>query len=760
MKLAPGIALLLGTAVAGSANARPIHYNAVDNDALATCDAAEWRGQANDAERCYQELLASDSPTAIRAEAAWALGDLHAANRLFQSASRQTQNDPVLLTRWGDLYADTHNDAEAMSLYNEALAADSGYAYAQLGAARLLAGSFSEAANQYLEPLLSNSTLPAGARVGAWLLVARRAIENEQIGDAESHLDEAARLIDQESFPPLELYAMRAAQNLVDGGDGQPWVDRALNHHPNWGQIYATLAHLRVITRRYRDAIDYYQMAVDVDPELADAHEQMGVNLLRDNQVARARRHLEAAHDLDPFSPIAVNTLRLLDSFSRFPLIQDPAEPTPDGPLPIILRLRDDEASAIAPYAIDMTRRAIEVFTERYEFELSEPVVIEMYPDHEDFAVRTAGMPGIGILGATFGYVIAMDSPSARPPNEFQWGTTLWHELAHVFTLEASDHLVPRWFSEGVSVFEEWQTGPTPGVRIPLSVLAAMADDKFLPVADLDQGFMRPTYDNQVIVSYMQAGLICQYVDDHYGGDRLAAMLRAFADGADTREAFEQVLDISTSTFDRGFTEWLDQHFGERLSTLDDWQQLQTHAAEAIANDNWPAVIENAEALLELTPGYAEPDSPWLMLARAYRESEQTDQEIAALASFYQAGGFEADALTRYADHLESTGDVDSAIDVLMTVAMVRPLDTELHESLGELLLAAGAPRRALDALNIALARDVHDKANTYFQMARAHRALGNADATRDSLLQALDIAPGYRDAQRMLLDVMRDTVN
>ena len=38
------------------------------------------------------------------------------------------------------------------------------------------------------------------------------------------------------------------------------------------------------------------------------------------------------------------------------------------------------------------------------------------YPDHEDFAVRTLGMPGFGALGVTFGYTIAMDSPSGRPP--------------------------------------------------------------------------------------------------------------------------------------------------------------------------------------------------------------------------------------------------------------------------------------------------------------------------------------------------------
>ena len=70
--------------------------------------------------------------------------------------------------------------------------------------------------------------------------------------------------------------------------------------------------------------------------------------------------------------------------------------------------------------------------------------------------VRSLGMPGVGILGVTFGYLFAMDSPSGHPDASYHWGTTLWHEMAHVFTLEASNHFVPRWFSEGISVFGEY----------------------------------------------------------------------------------------------------------------------------------------------------------------------------------------------------------------------------------------------------------------------------------------------------------------
>ena len=73
-----------------------------------------------------------------------------------------------------------------------------------------------------------------------------------------------------------------------------------------------------------------------------------------------------------------------------------------------------------------------------------------MFPKHDDFAVRNVGLPGmIGALGACFGRVVTLDSPRARPPGDFNWGATLWHELAHVITLQMSKNRVPRWLTEG-----------------------------------------------------------------------------------------------------------------------------------------------------------------------------------------------------------------------------------------------------------------------------------------------------------------------
>ena len=747
--------LFIVLAAAPQIAARDIHYGAVDYPGLLACDRQQWRGQLDDADLCYRRLLGGDVPLIVRAEAAWALGDLQLANQLFRDAVASEPNDATTRVRWGDLFADTHQDGEAMKLYREAMQLDENNGFAYVGAARVLAVGFDDEANAYLEPLMTNTSLAAGARLSAWLLVSRVSLESGNYSQAAEAMEQAEELMIAGDWPPLELYALRAAYDLLHNITDSPFTLMSLEYNPHFGGIYAIPAHFYVITRRYREAIDLYQKAVDVEPGLAPAHEALGINLLRDNQFPRARRHLETAYAVDPFSPSSVNTLRLMDSFVNFDVINDPALPK-SGVLPIILRLHKDESPAIAPYAIKLTRDSIREFTQRYGFELREPVVVEMYPDHEDFAVRTAGMPGLGILGATFGYVVAMDSPSSRPTSQFQWGTTLWHEMAHVFTLEATGHLVPRWFSEGVSVFEEWRSGPNPGVRIPMTVYNAMKEDRFLPVAKLDEGFVRPTYEAQVIVSYMQAGLICHYIDQQFGAAKLRELLYAFGDGQMTADAISTVFAMSPGDFDDDFNRYLQREHGTILDNYEDWHRTHQSLAKLAMDQDWSAIPELAAHLIDLLPGYVEPDSPYVVLARAYDALGEREAAIAALDAFWKNGGYDPAVLKRLSGWYEEAGQATEAIDVLQTVNMVDPLDQEIHGTLGDLLMAENRPSEALLEYSVALSLDPHDKATAYYRLARAHHGLHDRAAAQRQLLMALDVAPNFRPAQRLLLDLMR----
>src|SRR5918994_1850110 len=389
--------------------------------------------------------------------------------------------------------------------------------------------------------------------VEAHLLSAQLALESGQVDAAQKALERAGDLAGKQKLPPLEIFAMRAALEISRDRDPAPWIKRALDYNPRYGSVYEQLAHFEIMRRRYREATTLLQRAEDVQPDLWSARAELGSNLLRLGQIDEAREQLKAAYSGDPYSPTTVNSLRLLDRIDQFDVSSTPVAVAGDSYV-VRLRLHRSESSVLEPYAIDLMQQGIATFTRRYGFKLQEPVTIELYPDHDDFAVRVAALPGIGLLGVTFGYVVAMDSPSGRASGDFHWGSTLWHELAHVFTLEATDHRVPRWLSEGISVFEEWRTGPTPGVVVPPDVITALSEDKFLPVSDLDSGFIRPTYPNQIQVSYVQAGLICLFVEQRWGFERLSTLLHQF-DRANvtTAAAVQATFKMAPADFDKEF---------------------------------------------------------------------------------------------------------------------------------------------------------------------------------------------------------------
>jgi tetratricopeptide (TPR) repeat protein len=495
---------------------------------------------------------------------------------------------------------------------------------------------------------------------------------------------------------------------------------------------------------------------VQIQPDLHTAHAELGVNLLRENKLDEAQQHLAIAYRGDSFSATIVNTLRLIDSFEHFVVLERPEAGAAAAAPGVILRLHKDEADVLEPYVLDLVERSIEVFSERYGFEPEEPVIVELYPDHDDFAVRTSGLPGISLLGVTFGYLVAMDSPSGRADGDFHWGTTLWHEMAHVFTLGATNHLVPRWFSEGVSVYEEWSTGPLPGRHMPLVIFKAMQDDQLLPVAELDRGFIRPTYPSQIIVSYMQAGLICEYIAQRFGQAALEKMLEQFAAGRETSAAIEGALEISAEQFDEDFDAYLSAEFDPLVGQLEEWQQAQKRTHEQARAQSWSEALASAEQAVTLFPDYVDEGSAYLVKARAESELGERDLATATLGEYHRRGGHDPNALRELAGALHEAGRRADAIAVLEDLLLVAPLLPEVHTQLGDWLLEEDRPADALPEYEALLAMNPHDQAGAHYRLAKAHFELEDTARSREHLLYALEIAPHYREAQQLLLEIVR----
>src|SRR5262249_32151188 len=144
----------------------------------------------------------------------------------------------------------------------------------------------------------------------------------------------------------------------------------------------------------------YYRKAIEIDPRLWHARAELGINLMRLGQDEESRQQLEMCYENGFRNAETVNSLRLLDSYTNYVTFQGPNT---------ILKLNKKEAALLRPYFQDEMERAVATYTNKYKIKLPHPVQLEVYPNHEDFAVRTMGMPGLGALGVTFVNVIAMD---------------------------------------------------------------------------------------------------------------------------------------------------------------------------------------------------------------------------------------------------------------------------------------------------------------------------------------------------------------
>jgi len=335
---------------------------------------------------CYEQLLEDNDPL-LAANAALAIGDVRLANKLFRQAASDS-NNPIVTTHWAKLYMQTHQISDAVSLYREALLYDDNFLPARLGLVEATMRTYEAKAREDLNNILIDH--PGNAH--ALLLLARLELELQNTDSARAILDSAEASLTEQGKPLLQVYAMRASANLLDDKPIDELASKALTENPIYGDFYSIVAHFYIITYRYREAIELYQKAVDIDPGLASAQRDLGINYLRVNNIFAARYHIKKAFDIDPFDAETVNTLRLMDSLDgmRISAVDVPDPNDPDLSLGrVLIRLDREDADALEPYVKDMSVKAVQEFTERYDFRLQRPMVVELYHDHDDFGVRT-----------------------------------------------------------------------------------------------------------------------------------------------------------------------------------------------------------------------------------------------------------------------------------------------------------------------------------------------------------------------------------
>jgi tetratricopeptide (TPR) repeat protein len=675
-------------------------------------------------------VLVLPAQTLDQAEALWKARRFKEANEVFKQLEAKEPRNPDYKVRWGRMMLDHAQISDAQDLFTEALEIKKNHAGALMGLALVASENFEgSAADLARKALESDPKL-----VEAQELLARIALEDNNNPKATAEAQKALAM-----DPNSEQgKAILATIDLLADKKGTAW-------DPHTARGYETIGHFFVMNRRYEEGILYFRKAIELDPQLYSARSQLGINLMRLGQNDEAYKQLETCYRHDFQDAATRNSLKLMDSYKNFVTFTTPTT---------ILKLDKKEAELLRPYFQSEMDRAIATYEKKYKLKLERPVQVEVYPNHEDFAVRTLGMPGLGALGVTFGYSVAMDSPSGRKPGTFHWASTLWHEMSHVYTLTATGHRVPRWFTEGLAVHEETAISPDWGDRLSPDVIGAIKNKKLLPIAELDRGFIHPVSPPQVIVSYFQAGRICDYINETWGWDTLLAMLHDFGAGEETSAVVQKELKIEPAEFDKRFLAYVEKDTKNAVDHFDEWKTSLKFLMEKSAAKDWDAVIKSGVTIRDMYPDYVEEHSVYEALAAAYLAKGDKADAIAELLRYEKIGGRDPESLKLLAKTLEGAGRPVEAADALNRLNFIYPMDAAAHRSLGGLWLVQGNVKGAIREYAAVVARDQQDPAQAHYDLARAYHADKQDEQAKEELLASLEAAPGFRPAQKLLLEL------
>ncbi len=317
---------------------------------------------------------------------------------------------------------------------------------------------------------------------------------------------------------------------------------------------------------------------------------------------------------------------------------------------------------------------------------------------------------------------------------------------------------MPRWFTEGLAVHEEGERSPEWSDRVTPDILAAIRDKKLLPIAKLDRGFVYPDYPAQVIVSYFQAGAICEFIKEKWGEDKLLDMVHSYAKRESTSRVVQQDLSAAPEDFDKQFLAWIDSRYGAEAAHFDEWREKLKALVAAAQQKQYDTVLEQGPRVLTMYPEYVEDSSAYEWMADADKAKGDSKSEAAILASYEHMGGQSPEVLKRLAVLEEASGQKSDAAATLARINYIYPVkDADLHRRLGDLLYAQQQYDGAIREYTALVASNPVDKAlGAQFSLAQAYYAANQKDKAEESVLAALETAPGYRPAQKLLLQLQQ----
>jgi len=520
---------------------------------------------------------------------------------------------------------------------------------------------------------------------------------------------------------------------------------------------------------RFAESEKYQRRALSFDPDYLPAKIQLSQDLLRLGHEAEGWKLADQVYNKDAYNVQAYNLVNLRDHMVKFAKLQAGH---------FTVRMAKDEAAVYGREVLALLTQAELELCAKYGIKLDGPVILELFPDQQDFAVRTFGIPGgDGFLGVCFGNVITANSPKAEYPSN--WKATLWHEFCHVVTLNMTRNKMPRWFSEGISVFEELQKNPTWGQQMNPQYREMILDGQLTPISELSGAFLSPETPMHLQFAYYESCLVIEFLVDNYGYESLKAILADLAEGKDINRAISEHAE-PLERIEKEFEAFAKKR-AENLAPDADWQQpeeeqlaamdanslaewlqknpnnipaLTLYAGNLTAQGNWEQAKEPLNKLIKLYPQYVGKDNAYRLLAEAHRNLGEIEQEQEVLDKLAENSSNAIHAYERLMEISEENENWRQVAKNGERYMAVYPMPTKLHWQLGNAYEKLGRDEKAIGAYRRLLSLDYADPAELNYRLGRLLEQKDPAAAKRYVLL-ALAEAPRFRAAHKLLLKII-----
>lgn len=745
----------------------------------------QFKGQRSDAyrildiavQRYNSGLVFTSEDVAMVALASWLMGNFYDANSLFDEATRANPNNLEAHTLWADLFLEKYNASDAERGYQEALDINNRYLPALVGIARVVGDERSLQRALAINP----NSIPAMETYGQLLMM------NGREDEAKAYFTQVLAL-NPESLKTLSILAADAALNerMDEYEQYRSQVEAFSPANPYFlGDIADSFGN----NYRFTEAVEYARAALEADPEYWQGYTLLGNNLIRLGEEEEGKANLEIGFENDPFNVLTSNMLKVFDTLETYATVESEH---------FKVHMSEKDADILWPYLEPLLEEAWVTLTAKYDFEPEGPILIEVFENSEDFAVRSVGLPDIGpLVGICFGKVITLISPDTLSAN---WQEIVWHEFMHVITLQMTNNRMPRWLSEGISVWEEREGRPYWGRDQGLDLVRAAEQDQLIPVADLNSGFSGARNNADLSFAYFQSYLVVDYIAKQYGFDKLLELVDQYAFIKEDSERFGEVFDMDITEFDAGFRDWISQRVqqinvyahtedvpdegeghghGMRenssaiLAELYNNASLKQHMRSRIEENprDFQAYLqlgivlfkeeafEEAKTYLEtaheMLPTYTGYPSPALVLSQIYDREGNSEMQLQWLETLLENLQHDYGSAIQLAEAALDAGDMERVSYYIDRAIQVDPYRQDVHQLKARYADAINDTQLAVTEYEVLMKLEISDPVEARTNLAEAYLNNGQLSEAKQNVLYALEQAPSFQRAQQLLLNAV-----